>query len=1142
MKQTLHKALSILIMAIMVLNMVQTPVFAKGAESDLHEHNKDCGYVEDGDCNFDFVSEEKTASSNSSAANERGMADEGGTADGNEPVTDEKPDSSVETTPEPEIEESRKNGIPITQEPSGKSSNTEVKNSTELNAALADTSVTAIDVTATFGISQAFNTSKTITIKNGFTFIVATGNISANIVVDSGAKLKLNGVASRLKVDGTLVNNGTVEKTGLMLSHIAADFTNTGTITVTQGILVYDYGKLTNSGTVPALGSSFKCNINANIANKPSIGYEPSTITAGDTIKLVPTGLIAGVNLEEVLSIKWYRNTNTIIDSANNKAEYTTTSVDAGSSLKVKFFSWTTGYVALSSSGSHGVPDIINNISVKKATLDTVYLGGTKGKDSNSGATAELPFASLPAALENLNANGTVILVGTAKLLKNDGGYATESNMAINSNITIKSQSGTHSLNTNSRKIDNSLTVAAGASLILDHVTFTPSPDPIKFVGKGSSNLKLIGNCGSVAGISSFSVVTMDAATLLSANSNSLTPFINTTTFNFNNESVINGTFYTHDFISSGTSGKLVFDGYSINSITNTICIENPIDIEINSISEDKLATAPKTFLYSDTAMAGDIVKNFNITNSSELGDYLAYLQEGNKRVNISFQYAPADYSKVNEAIAKIPSDLSNYTADSVKVLNDAKDAVVRDKNITDQAVVDGYATAIENAIKALKYKGADYTKVDAAIAKIPSDLSCYTADSVKVLKDAKDAVVRGKNITEQAVVDGYATAIEDAIKVLKYNEAAHTWNSGTVTTPPTHTEDGVKTFTCTVCSQTKTEAIAATGHTWSTEWSKDAVNHWHKCTTDDTIKDKAAHTFGDWIIDKAATETETGSKHRDCSVCEYSETVTIPVNPHTHKPSSEWSKDVNTHWHNCTANDGERMNEAAHTWNGGAVTTPPTHTQDGVKTYTCSVCSQTKTEAIPKLPSNSALVDNSTGTKVEYEDGSTFDASIVLSVTSKPQAEMDKFNNAVDKAAPGLVLGGLYDVELLKDGVAIQPDGKVKVSIPLTDKMKSMTNLQVVYIDDNGNITIIPSEIIDGKLVFVTDHFSYYGVIGKVKASDPGNNNGGENNNSNNGNTNSPQTGDSSPVLLFVLMMLASGIALVILTQKRKIFKRCKK
>ena len=125
------------------------------------------------------------------------------------------------------------------------------------------------------------------------------------------------------------------------------------------------------------------------------------------------------------------------------------------------------------------------------------------------------------------------------------------------------------------------------------------------------------------------------------------------------------------------------------------------------------------------------------------------------------------NYTKVNEAKSKVPADLSVYTDESVKALQDTLAAVVEDKDVTEQIAVNGYATSIENAIVGLKYKPADYTKVNEAKAKVPSDLSIYADETVKTLKDALALVEEGKNITEQATVDGYADAINKAIEGL---------------------------------------------------------------------------------------------------------------------------------------------------------------------------------------------------------------------------------------------------------------------------------------------------------------------------------------------------------------------------------------
>ena len=125
-----------------------------------------------------------------------------------------------------------------------------------------------------------------------------------------------------------------------------------------------------------------------------------------------------------------------------------------------------------------------------------------------------------------------------------------------------------------------------------------------------------------------------------------------------------------------------------------------------------------------------------------------------------------ADYTKVNEAIAnaqKIDANLySNYS-----IVEDAINAVDHAKSKQEQVTVDNYADAINKAINELKYKDADYTKVNEAKAKVPSDLSIYTDETVKALKNALALVEEGKNVTEQITVDGYADAINKAIEGL---------------------------------------------------------------------------------------------------------------------------------------------------------------------------------------------------------------------------------------------------------------------------------------------------------------------------------------------------------------------------------------
>ena len=126
----------------------------------------------------------------------------------------------------------------------------------------------------------------------------------------------------------------------------------------------------------------------------------------------------------------------------------------------------------------------------------------------------------------------------------------------------------------------------------------------------------------------------------------------------------------------------------------------------------------------------------------------------------------PADYSAVDVALDKIPADLTAYTDETVTALNNAKANVVRGKAFAEQSAVAAMAKAIEDAIAALQYKGADYTKVDEAIAKANA-LNKDNYMDFSGVEAAVNAVVRGKNITEQSEVDAMAKVIEEAINAL---------------------------------------------------------------------------------------------------------------------------------------------------------------------------------------------------------------------------------------------------------------------------------------------------------------------------------------------------------------------------------------
>ena len=173
---------------------------------------------------------------------------------------------------------------------------------------------------------------------------------------------------------------------------------------------------------------------------------------------------------------------------------------------------------------------------------------------------------------------------------------------------------------------------------------------------------------------------------------------------------------------------------------------------------------------YSDVTAAIEAVdRNKSKAEQSEVDAMAKAIEDAIKVL----EYKGANYSKVDEAIAKANALKKDDYRDFSGVETAVK-AVVRDKNITEQSEVDAMAKAIEDAIAALQYKDADYTKVDAAIAKA----NALNKDNYKDFTGVEatvNAVTRGKNLTEQTEVDAMAKAIEDAIAALQYKDADYT-------------------------------------------------------------------------------------------------------------------------------------------------------------------------------------------------------------------------------------------------------------------------------------------------------------------------------------------------------------------------------
>lgn len=147
--------------------------------------------------------------------------------------------------------------------------------------------------------------------------------------------------------------------------------------------------------------------------------------------------------------------------------------------------------------------------------------------------------------------------------------------------------------------------------------------------------------------------------------------------------------------------------------------------------------------------------------------DRIFQLMDKFSEKNADHMPKPADYTKVDEALARVPKDLSLYTDETVKAVEDAVAAVKRDLTVSQQEQVDKMAADVNAAVDALTMRDADYTKVDAALKTVPKDLSLYTDESAKAVEDAVAAVKRGYKVDKQDDVDKMAADIEAAVKAL---------------------------------------------------------------------------------------------------------------------------------------------------------------------------------------------------------------------------------------------------------------------------------------------------------------------------------------------------------------------------------------
>ncbi len=175
-----------------------------------------------------------------------------------------------------------------------------------------------------------------------------------------------------------------------------------------------------------------------------------------------------------------------------------------------------------------------------------------------------------------------------------------------------------------------------------------------------------------------------------------------------------------------------------------------------------------------------------------------------------------------------------------------------------------------------------------------------------------------------------------------------HTWDNGVVTKPATCTEKGVKTYTCSGCGETRTEAIAETDHNYIATVIRPT------CTTSGKTIHKCSNcnsSYEDGFIEATGHDyryvaNNDGTHKKICKACSYTVTENCnKVKQGDYYVCSECSAKYEDT--KPTEPSTEPPTSHTHTWDNGVVTKPATCTEKGVKTYTCSGCGEARTEAI---------------------------------------------------------------------------------------------------------------------------------------------------------------------------------------------------
>lgn len=201
-----------------------------------------------------------------------------------------------------------------------------------------------------------------------------------------------------------------------------------------------------------------------------------------------------------------------------------------------------------------------------------------------------------------------------------------------------------------------------------------------------------------------------------------------------------------------------------------------------------------------------------------------------------------------------------------------------------------------------------------------------------------------------------------------------HSFSGWEIITNPTCTDAGMRVKKCS-CGAVEKEAISATGHSFSTEYTvitdatcTEAGTKSRKCTkcnaeTDKTTIPAKGHSYGTWVVFKESTTTSEGEERRTCSSCGSYESKTIAkiVAGHTHS-FGEWTvvtpatcDEAGLEMRSCSCNSAEtrQISPKGHSFDAWKVIVAPTVESEGIEVRTCLAegCKGSESRILDKLP-----------------------------------------------------------------------------------------------------------------------------------------------------------------------------------------------